>query len=525
MCSISNRFLIENMKKAYLIILFFLCVCYTSCRKEPIEAERSTIVVLFENDVHCAIDGYTKLAGLRDAIDDTAYVAVVSSGDFVQGATVGAISQGQFIIDIMNTVGYDAVTLGNHEFDYQVPRLLELTESLNAPVVCCNLYGRDDFRIFSPYVIKTYGTKRIAFVGVLTPDTELTQQYAFYNPLGTQIYDLRKDTYTELVQQAVTEARAEGADYVILLSHLGERIPESIYNSNDLIANTTGIDVVLDAHTHSVIDTVLDNAIGKPVRLCQTRKKFANIGELVITKDGTITTKIIPTTEIHYTNPEVTAATERVKAMVDALAGEVIFHSDVPLLVADVNGIPLSWMAETNAGDLVADAMRHELDADIALINGGSMRTNLEPGDVKLFHVIDMLPYDDRVWKIEATGAQILQVLQNGISLLPNENGDFVQVSGLKYTATVSNHSLSGVQIQRSDGTYEPIDPERTYLVAVLDYCVVGDGFQDVFNECNVVLSSSVLYCDLFTNYVLHTLHGNVGVEYALPQGRIMIMD
>ena len=163
MCSISNRFLIKNVKKAQLILLLFICVCFTSCRKEPVEAERSTIVVLFENDVHCAIDGYTKLAGLRDAINDTAYVAVVSSGDFVQGATVGAISQGQFIIDIMNTVGYDAVTLGNHEFDYQVPRLLELTESLNASVVCCNFYGRDDFRIFSPYVIKTYGTKRIAF--------------------------------------------------------------------------------------------------------------------------------------------------------------------------------------------------------------------------------------------------------------------------------------------------------------------------------------------------------------------------
>lgn len=513
------------MKKHYLIILFFLCVCFISCRKEPVEAERSTIVVLFENDVHCAIDGYTKLAGLRDAINDTAYVAVVSSGDFIQGATVGAISQGQFIIDIMNTVGYDAVTLGNHEFDYQVPRLLELAEGLNAPVVCCNLYDRNDNRLFAPFVIKTYGTKRIAFVGVLTPDTELTQQYAFYNPFGIQIYDLRKDSYTELVQQAVTEARAEGADYVILLSHLGERIPESIYNSNDLIANTTGIDVVIDAHTHSVIDTVLNNAIGKPVRLCQTRRKFVNIGELIITKDGTITTKIIPTNEIPYSNPEVTAATDRVKAMVDALAGEVIFHSDVPLLVTDVNGVPLSWMAETNAGDLVADAMRHELDADIALINGGSIRTNLEPGDVKLFHVIDMLPYDDRVWKIEATGAQILQVLQNGISLLPNENGDFVQVSGLKYTATVSNHNLSDVQVQRSDGTYELIDPERTYTVAVLDYCVVGDGFQDVFNECPVIQSSSVLYCDLFTNYVLHTLHGNIGVEYALPQGRITIID
>lgn len=156
--------------------------------------------------------------------------------------------------------------------------------------------------------------------------------------------------------------------------------------------------------------------------------------------------------EADYTNPEVTAATERVEAMVDALAGEVVFHSDVPLLVADVNGVPLSWMAETNAGD-------------------------------------------------------------------------FVQVSGLKYTATVSNHSLSDVQVQRSDGTYELIDPERTYLVAVLDYCVVGDGFKDVFNECTVVQSSSVLYCDLFTNYVLNTLHGNVGEEYALPQGRVTILD
>lgn len=104
-------------------------------------------------------------------------------------------------------------------------------------------------------------------------------------------------------------------------------------------------------------------------------------------------------------------------------------------------------------------------------------------------------------------------------------SGDFVQVSGLKYTATVSDHSLSDVLVQHGDGAYEPIDPERTYTVAVLDYCVVGDGFQDVFNECTVIQSSSVLYCDLFTNYVLHTLHGNIGVEYARPQGRITIID
>ena len=513
------------MKKHYLIILFFLCVYFTSCRKEPVEAERSSIVVLFENDAHCAIDGYTQLAGLRDAINDSAYVAVVSSGDFVQGTTVGTISQGEFIINIMNTVGYDAVSLGNHEFDYRVPRLLELAESLNAPVVCCNLYDRTDNRLFAPYVIKTYGTKKIAFVGVLTPDTQETQQYAFYDPFGNQLYDLRRDTYTDLVQQSVTEARNEGADYVILLSHLGERIPQSLYNSNDLIAATTGIDVVLDAHTHSVIDTVLNNAIGKSVRLCQTRRKFANIGELVITKDGTITAKIIPSQEIPHSNPEVTAATDRVKAMVDELAGKVVFHIDVPLFITDGNGIPLSWMAETNAGDLVADAMRHELDAEIALINGGSIRADLAAGDIKLFQVIDMLPYDDRVWKIKATGAQILQVLQNGISMLPNENGDFVQVSGLKYTATVSNHSLSDVLVQRTDGTYEPIDPERTYQVAVLDYCVVGDGFQDVFNECTVVQSSNVLYCDIFTNYILNTLHGNIGFEYANPLGRIKIIE
>ncbi len=275
------------------------------------------IVILYENDVHCSIDGYTKLAGLRDAIAkaDTCYVGIVSCGDFAAGADVGKNSQGKYIVDILRSVGYDAITLGNHELDYGVPHIKELMQQAGAPVVCSNLFDMEGNQIFPSYTIHQYGNKRVAFVGALTPQTMQIERSAFYDADRNQLYDLKRDAIYDLVQQAVDDARAKGADYVIMLSHLGER-PASRVDSHDLISKTNGIDALLDAHTHSTVPCVyVENKDGKQIPITQTGIHFANIGKLIITTGGKVSVQLMPVEEITYTSPRVTAITDSIKSL------------------------------------------------------------------------------------------------------------------------------------------------------------------------------------------------------------------
>jgi 2',3'-cyclic-nucleotide 2'-phosphodiesterase (5'-nucleotidase family) len=189
------------------------------------QQHQKSIVVLYENDVHGQIDGYPKLAGLRDAISqsDTAWTAVVSCGDYLSGGVACSLKKGEYIVTLMNSVGYDAVTLGNHEYDFGMPRLMELLPGLNTSAVCVNLYDYQGTEpLMAPYVIRQYGNQRVAFVGVSTPESMDAEAYSFFDDKGRQLYDLHtKETY-QMVQQAADKARKEGADYVIVLAHLGE---------------------------------------------------------------------------------------------------------------------------------------------------------------------------------------------------------------------------------------------------------------------------------------------------------------
>lgn len=517
------------MKKSRLLsllLVFCTLLLATGCHKEPIapQQERHSIVILFENDVHCAIDGYAKIAGLRDAIADTAWAALVSSGDFIQGAITGTLSRGQYIIDIMRTMHYDAVGLGNHEFDYKVPRQQELFSDFNAPVVCSNFFDMSGHRMYDAYTLRTYGDRRVAYVGVLTPETEIeSEHYAFYDESGQQLYTLRQNEYPELVQQAVDAARADGADYVVVLSHLGEAYLGNRWNSNDLIAATHGIDVVLDSHSHSIIDTVLTNSQGQPVLVANTGTQFANVGQLYIGADGRMDITLIPTEQIAQLSLDVNAVVEQVQEQVDMQTNHVVAYSEVPILVTDGNGNRMVRKAETNAGDLTADAMRWQMGADIGMVNGGGIRIDLPAGDIPYRDIISLLPYDNMLWKIEATGAQILEALRSGVSNLPAESGDFPQVSGLRFTVTVADHSVSNVEVLQSNGSYAPLDPAAIYTVSTIGYCVTGGGFSGVLANCTLLEQSTNLYCDALVEYITHALGGTIGQQYAASQGRIII--
>ena len=488
-----------------------------------------SIVILYENDVHCGIDGYAKIAGLRDAINasDTAYAAAVCIGDYLQGNTTGAISKGQYIVDIMKGVGYDAVTLGNHEFDYGVPRQLELLAQVNAPVICANFYEPSKTEpIYAPYVIKQYGQKRIAFIGVVTPETMVLEGYSFYDTNGIKLYDLCPEKFYDVLQQTVDKARSEGVDYVVLLSHVGEDTQSLGFNSHLMVNKTKGIDIVLDGHTHSIIerDTV-ENLEGKKIFVTQTGTQFNNIGKLLITPDGRMTTSLIPAKDISYENAQVKATTDSIHKLVEAATSRVVAKSDYTFVVTDENDQWIVRGEETNAGDLVADAYRKAMQSDIAFENGGGIRNDIPAGMITYGHIIGMLPYDNLLCRIAATGEQIQQMLTRCTALVPVLDGNFPQCSGLRFTIHSKSHRVSDVEVLQADGTYAPIDPKKTYTVGLTDYNHKGGGLFECFKKCPVVFESTTRYYEALADYLINTLGGDTGTAYAKPQGRITIVE
>jgi len=514
------------MKKIfYLTMMALMMGLNLACAQTGIKS----IVILYENDAHCGIDGYTKIAGLRDAINrsDTAYAAAVCCGDFLQGNTTGAISKGQYIADILRNMDYHALTLGNHEFDYGVPRMLQLLEQTGIPVVCANLYeAGEHYPMFAPYVIREYGHKKVAYVGACTPETMILEGYSFYDTNGVLLYDLKPKAFYQLIQQAVDKARSEGADYVVLLSHVGET-PQSLgISSYNLVNRTRGIDVVLDGHSHEIFEGVkVKNLDGKEITVTQTGTQFANVGKLVITPDGHVTTHLIKSKDIPYENKKITATVDSIHKMVEAVTSEVVAHSDYDLVAKDENDKFLVRGQETNAGDLVADAYRYAMKADIGLENGGGIRNDIDDGDITYGDIIGMLPYDNTLRRISVTAGQLQEMLTRCTALVPVLDGNFPQVSGLRFTIHSKSHRVSDIEVLQADGRYKPIDMQRTYSVALTNYNHDAGGFFDCFKKCAVLEESAMRYYEALSNYLRNVLNGNISKAYAKPQGRIKIVE
>lgn len=510
---------------------FLLIACSDNDEgKQPADIQQKSIVVLYENDVHCGIEGYAKIAGLRDAIaaSDTAFAAVVSSGDFLSGGLPGANSQGKAIVSIMRNVGYDAITLGNHEFDYGTPWMEELLKNINTTVVCANFFHSGATEpVYAPYIIRQYGKKRVAFVGVCTPETMQSEAYSFYDKDGKLLYDLRTEQVYSLVQQAVDNARAEGADFVVVLSHLGEAVNETGITSHGLVAATTGIDVVLDGHTHSaIVHDYVKNKEGKDIIVTQSGTNFMNVGKLVISKEGIISTELIPIKNIEYVNTIVAASTDSVNNLLNEVKSRILATSDYDLQINDENGKRIVRSAETNLGDLITDAFRITLEADIGLQNGGGIRSSIKAGNISYGDVFNALPFSNTVSKIEATGEKIIKMLQACIAKAPEEDGNFPQVSGITFTVHTISHTISDVKVFDADtGDFIPIDPQKNYTIGVGEYFNTG-GYYDTLKDCKVLMDNGQLDRDLVASYLELVLKRTTGSAYAHSQGRIkMVAD
>ena len=483
--------------------------------------DKSDVTILYTNDVHTYIDKqspkltYAAIADLKQSYQNAGKdVLLVDAGDHVQGTAYGSMDEGASIIKLMNAAGYDVATPGNHEFDYGMDRAKAIMKEADFPYLSCNWVDlRTGLRVLPSVKVFVRGGRRIAFVGVTTPETftKSTPAYFMDKAQRKYIYDIQggedgKKLY-DAVQKAIDKAKLL-ADVVIGLGHLGVDPSSSPWTSEEVIAHTSGFDAFIDGHSHTVMENKqVQDASGKAVTLTQTGSYFANVGEMTIAADGTITTKLISTHE--GMDATIAAMQTGWVNTVDDMLGEKIAVGDSDFYVSDpATGKRRIRSAETNLGDFVADGIYayfnevEKLHCDLAIMNGGGIRADVPAGDWTFKTCKQVSPFGNVACLMSVTGKQIQDALEFAARFAGaegKENGGFLQVAGATYEihtdipntvqtddknvwigSATGTPRVQNVKIyDRANGTYVPLDENKTYALAGMNYTLrnLGDGF------------------------------------------------
>ena len=511
--------------------------------------DKSDVTILYTNDVHTYIDKqspkltYAAIADLKQSYQNAGKdVLLVDAGDHVQGTAYGSMDEGASIITLMNAAGYDVATPGNHEFDYGMDRAKAIMKEADFPYLSCNWVDlRTGLRVLPSVKVFVRGGRRIAFVGVTTPETftKSTPAYFMDKAQRKYIYDIQggedgKKLY-DAVQKAIDKAKLL-ADVVIGLGHLGVDPSSSPWTSEEVIAHTSGFDAFIDGHSHTVMENKqVQDASGKAVTLTQTGSYFANVGEMTIAADGTITTKLIPTHE--GMDAGIAAMQTGWVNTVDDMLGEKIAVGDSDFYVSDpATGKRRIRSAETNLGDFVADGIYayfnevEKLHCDLAIMNGGGIRADVPAGDWTFKTCKQVSPFGNVACLMSVTGKQIQDALEFAARFAGaegKENGGFLQVAGATYEihtdipntvqtddknvwigSATGTPRVQNVKIyDRANGTYVPLDENKTYALAGMNYTLrnLGDGFamfdgaeliKDYVSEDYLVMSTYAMTFD-----------------------------
>ncbi len=553
-------------KVFFTVLLFALLVLalpVSAAESKEGNGLKSNVTILYTSDVHCGVDqnfGYAGLYEVKKHFEDAGdHVLLVDNGDSIQGEAMGTVTKGEANIKLMNALGYDIAIPGNHEFDYGMEQFLNLVKMADFPYISCN-FNKEGRLVFKPYIIKEFDGVKIAFVGVTTPKTLTSSTPEYFQDMNKKfIYGFFQDPtgkkLCDAVQKAVDDARAEGADYVIMMSHLGNQAENRpSYTYADILENTSGIDAVIDGHSHDDEQVTMKNKDGIDVPRSACGTKMSGIGYCVIDPKGGVKCGVfkyensLSITDLMNIDNEISKA---VKGQSDELKKElskVVAKTDVDLTISDPvkvddDGRPVRLIrrAETNLGDLCADAYLDALGSDIAFINGGGVRTSIPRGDITLEQILQVHPYNNSLSVIKAKGQQILDALEWGARALPAETGAFLHPAGLSYE--IHSYIPSGCKKDENglfigvEGEYrvknvkvgdEPLDPDKEYTIASIDYILIqqGDGFT-MFDGAEVLRQGVKLDNQILIDYITETLGGVVGEEYSDPygQGRIVIYD
>ena len=556
-------------KRSYLIPLVIIvlaaaALCFSLTRQKASEGEGVAAVILHTNDVHAGYEddiGYDGLALYKKELEKKyENVFLVDCGDAIQGAPIGAISKGIDVIRFMNYVGYDLATLGNHEFDFGVDALADCAETFEGSYICANFCTSDGTPIYAPCEILDAGDVKIGFIGVVTPDAfSKTVLHDILNESGEPMYSFLIDDSGEklctALQGYIDELRAQGADYVFLLSHLGNAGSITPYFKTEaVVRNLTGLTMVLDGHSHETCNTTMQDKEGREVPVAQTGTKLAAIGQVTIYKDGTIEETLIsevpepgedgPDYETvqrgktdRYVDPDTKAFMDDAAAVYDDLMDQKVGELAFDMRVRDESG-EISRRRENELGDLVTDALRAVGKAQIGFTNAGAVRNNLPAGELTYRSILNILPYSNEIVTIGISGQTLLDALEHAVSQLPQASGRFPQVSGLSFTVDLSKGSTVKYdqegQFVAVMGDYrvsdvlvggEPLDLNAEYTMAVSAFIADGADGYGMLKETDLLSSTMLPDNEVVMKYIKENLGGVIPDDYRQTQGRITIKD
>ncbi|MBO6210699.1 MAG: bifunctional metallophosphatase/5'-nucleotidase [Schwartzia sp.] len=510
------------------------------------------VVILHTNDIHCGVEDNVGVARLsqykKDLKKQGLAVLLVDAGDAVQGAPIGKLSKGESIVNIMNAIGYDFLIPGNHEFDYGMEQFFRLNSLQKTKYFSCNFTDlRTGNLCLSPYKVVSAGGHKIAFVGVTTPETLATSTPKYFqDENGKFIYGFSEDNsgakIYAAIQKAVDAAKAEGAEYVIVVGHLGVNGSIPKWSSITIAENTRGVTAIIDGHSHEQFDTLMaKNKDGKDVLITQTGTKMQTVGKLVIHDDGTMTSTLEKEDTLPNPDPKILKVIEKENKKFEPILKQTVGEALVDLCERDpATGERRVRSQETNMGDFVADAFRTVLNTDVALVNGGSLRNKISKGVFTYQDILTAFPFGNMSSAVEVTGQTILDALELSAMNLPDENGGFLQVSGMSYTidatipSTVELDAHGSFVAVRGDRRIrdvmiggKPIDPEKIYTVGGTTY-VLKDGGNGMvmFKGAKLIDDGTLTDADMIMEYVQNHMNAKIGEEYAnwQGQGRITII-
>ena len=531
------------------------------------ENKSDDIIIIHTNDVHCGIMDSIGYDGLmlykKELLKKYKYVLTVDVGDHIQGDVIGLLSKGLDIISIMNKIGYNISTIGNHEFDYGIDSLKECAKNLECGYISANFcYRKNKSSIFPPYKILTVGNKKIAFIGIITPQT-LTSSY-LHNIVDNEgmVYDFLSENNGQLlydtVQNYIDKLRANNIDYIIIIDHMGdEGGPSYQYTSSFLLSNISGVDALLDAHTHKIYNKTGLDKEGNSIPLAQTGTKLSHIGVLKIKTTGEIISEIIDEVQepedkngakkIPRNGKEIWVDEDMNNFLINisnSYSGEIdnkIGYTDFDLIINTEPNKDHHKHAtrgeETTLGNLITDAYRDIANVDIAITNGASIRGDLLRGNITFKNILNILPYGNEIVIKEILGKDILDALEVSVKFLPEKSPKFLQVSGISFK--VNMKIKSSVEIDE-DGMFkkvkgerrvydvkvgnEKIDLNKSYSVCMTDYMSEGGDGYSIFKKYQESMTTSKIDQAIFKIYIIENLNGVIPEKYQKKEGRIKII-
>jgi len=544
------------------------------------ETADGSITILHTNDAHTHIDNtievgegeakteapglrYSTIAGYKATLNN---VLLVDAGDHVQGTVYGAEDKGHTIIDLMNAAGYDAATLGNHEFDYTMDGAKNVVEWAKFPYVSCNFFYKDE-PVLEPYKVFEVAGKKVALVGITTPEsiTKSTPKY-FMDEAGNYVYSIAggsdgAELYAAV--QTAIDAAAKEADYVVALGHLGIDDASAPWRSKDVIANTSGLTAFIDGHSHSEIEgELVADKTGKQIVLAQTGTALDNIGKLTIAADGTVTSELVSLDELGGVtpDPEVAKMETEFITKVDEVLEKPIGATAVNLTISGPDGKRSIRKEETNLGNFCLDALMYEAKKagfapDLAFVQGGGIRATLAAGSLNTKDLKTCYPWDGENTIKDVTGQELLDAFEWSYRTAnvenTNEVGGFLQLSGARVTVNLAIEStvqqdengvwagpptgayrVQKVEIQNKDtGAWEPLDLNKTYKAVCGTYIFeeMGDGY-NMFKSgapSTYVCPDYMALQDYIQSFPvdpatgLHTVPAGAGYDEFVHMGRI----